>query len=887
MTEPPSGGSIPPLQPATYRSSANDWELHVDPTTRDGTGAGDYELRKAAESVWKQRQAFTFLEAVVASDGRVAGFAYPDPYREGDAGTFVVALLGPDGHVLGMESMPRSYSGVYQTPPNPNAIGLVLDEPHRRFIVLVADDERDRDWEEWRVYDLLDGSLKQTFRPCELAQQPEDEDARLWYVRPVSGVPLYVAFSWVQHDEQWSTRHDARIALIDLEGRTVWRRDLAGDLDHGELGDWFALRDRIASQGGPVFVQGSARFEVWSLKSRERIAFAVRERAAAKAWSVEETGRAPFDPPEPPPPAEPVVEPIELRSLGAVDLRADPVSQASPVRDIVKLGFDATGHAMVLRREVELGRWTCLLLDASGNVLVEHSFGPIETKLSGSTDWWPFEDGRWLVVHSPYDKETVSQLWWADPATGALDAIEDLGLPAIEAVASTKDGGFVAILDYDFGVTSTPGLASVDGSGKLRWENTYGSGGQDPEAELLSPQDVAVAKDGRICVVSCVEKELHVYEQNGDWSEAVDLTTALENEQPYLVRIVVENSGDVLVHDFGTPSARLVRVDRGGAAKARIEPHRADGFTSRDLAMNFALAPDGRIWTHDGHVVMRLDEQGLVDLVLGNEAAQGSLTEPSGSFMDSRGRIVVTDERTRSFHCFDVSGQRLVFGAVRPEDGEPMWGFKVAVGGDGSIYLRGGGPGALKFSSEGERLGCVDLGGRAAVFVSGTETRWVEVGYGELGLIGPDGELVRRLDRLPDRQWFTETPKFTVASDGALIALDTATFSRRTTNRLAWWSADGTPEGDVVVPSSTAFQMAASDEWIAIEGWSCMFLLVRRNDGALFQFRGPEAPPQDGSAPRVRSSGWDLGFSPDGAELWLVQRRPLRLHRFALPDQGK
>ena len=875
-----SEGPPAPLQPETYRSQSGAWELRVDPTSRYGEGAGDHELWHGDRLVWKERHPFTFFEAAVTEDGLVAGYAYTHGWRDmPNLGSFVVASVGRDGKVAGQEITKRVSSSYLHTAADPKAQGLVLDAEHGSFVVLLHDADENRDWTEWRRYDLATCRLVRSFRPSELAQPAEEHTGTIWSARAIPGTPLIATYESVLRFDLDPTRYDARIGLVDAEGRTVWSQVLAGDLDHGDETDaWIALRDLVVERGGVIATAPAGGFSIWSPKARERIDFRAEADEAQQSWRVDELGRSAHEPPPDPPSQEPLVAALELKPLAVTQLRAPEAPDPGPIRDVQALGIDAAGRLMVLRQEEEDVRWTCLSTDEKGAVLGERSFGPLEIDLEGEIQWWPFESGRWLVTCSPWERETMAQLWWADPATGVLEPIEGLELPKVEAVASTRDGGFVALVEFEYEYNSASGLASVDRLGRLRWLHVSGPGYSGEESELLSPQDVAFTSDGLAVVVDSVRDTLQVFRGDGQWVRTQDLTATLQSEHTYPCEVLADLSGGVIVRDSANHESPLVRCDLEGRLQGRIVPRRQDGSRDPRLASDLVLAPNGCLWTHDGQRVVRLGEDGAVDVVLGSTESPEAIYSPAETFVDPLGRILVLDWRTKAVHVFDRNGTRLWLGSPQEHELLQSYGLSLAVGADGSIYIGGWGSESLRFGPAGGDPQRTDLGGSRAVFFPRGDKRLVELdGEDALAILHSSGDISSRIDRLPNRKWFGGSPSFSVASDGALVVADSDFFTLHETSTLAVYGEDGSPRSSVALPTGTPrSRLAATATWIAVGGSSSELLLVRRQEETLFRFNVAGAIAEE--------SNWDFGFSPDGKELWMVERERLRLHRFELPS---
>jgi hypothetical protein len=854
-----------PFQPQTYRSQSGNCELTVDPLERYGDGAGDHVLRRAGSEVWRNRYPFTLADAVVAEDGTVAGYAYPDLGRQ-----FAVVLIAADGRVLAHHATPRELTGIHG-PFEPMGRGLVLDAERQRFIVCVDTPTRGPDWEEWQVFDLASGARAATLRPGE--HRPEQDKGRILDAEAMD-VPLFAIHWQVLRTDQDPWRRDARVTLVDLEGRQVWELALPGDLDDGNARDdendaaWQRQR-----RMGFLDVASGGRFTIRSLRGRENLELRAVASEAGTAWSVEELGRSPFDLPAPD--AEPAAETLALKRVASVDLRADPLPQPGPVRDIAAFGFDAVGNVMVVRRELEKGGHTCILLDPHGGLLLERSFG----NFGQDMEWWPFEDGRWLVTAPSWGEGRDYTPHWVDPSRGTVEPIEGLALTRLRHLASAKDG-FVALSNLG---TFIGGVVHLDEHGGLRWISTEANRPiEAPSIHLLDR--LAVTSTGLIVALDFGGEYLQLFQGDGTWIEDIELKGPLDNAECRASEIVADRDGGVLVYDFTSTNelGPWVRLDEDGTALGRIRPRRQDGSSDHSLVRNLVVAPDGRLWTHDRHTVMRLAQDCVVELQLGNHALAGSLHEPRASFVDARGRLLVLDGRTNAVHVFDRNGERTLHCVPDPLDFEDRLSMPfLAVGKEGDVHIgerwHSHKKGLLRFGARGERLGWAELGEKRVAFRPGTDERWVELYLKEkLALVAPNGNTLATIDRFQDRRWFGRIQDFAVAEDGSVAVLDHARFERGDLPEVAWFRADGTPNGNRRVRAAAEFMdIRASSAWIAVGAGSTALQLVRRADGALFQF--------EADVPGSSRSTFDFGFSARDGELWLIQYEPARLHRFKLP----
>lgn len=83
------------LDPADYHSSDRAYTLHVDPSSSDGSGAGDHRLVHRGKERWSATLPFTLRRAAVSDEGYAVGYALTD--GDGFGGELAVAVLSPAG----------------------------------------------------------------------------------------------------------------------------------------------------------------------------------------------------------------------------------------------------------------------------------------------------------------------------------------------------------------------------------------------------------------------------------------------------------------------------------------------------------------------------------------------------------------------------------------------------------------------------------------------------------------------------------------------------------------------------------------------------------------------------------------------------------------------
>jgi hypothetical protein len=227
-------GPPPKLNPKVYVSLSGDYSLTVNPTDMYGRGPADYRSTKDDKILWESRLPYTFWGVSVADSGQVAGYAFtngPRGYSENDRadgpGECIVALLSAEGKTVNEEIHTRQWSRFMDSPPDPLLRGMLLDESNKRFVVRVADPDRNRRIELWWVFDLHTGKRLGTLEPVRSMPQG-DEALLILHARAVPGTPLVLTHWWKYASGQCG----GIFTLIDLndpKGKPVWSLTLADD----------------------------------------------------------------------------------------------------------------------------------------------------------------------------------------------------------------------------------------------------------------------------------------------------------------------------------------------------------------------------------------------------------------------------------------------------------------------------------------------------------------------------------------------------------------------------------------------------------------------------------------------------------------------------------
>ncbi len=862
-----SEGPPPILQPYSCTSTDGRWSLAVEPTRRDGGGAGRYRCTHDGKLAWEGEKPWTLWEALVTDDGFAAGFAYSAGWRDPrSTGSFHAVILAPDGAVRLDESHPREASRVMHSPPNPLGRGVFEQAGLQRVVFRIADDDPKRNREEWWSFQLPLGELVGRFRPRD-AYPDEDKRNLVLAARGVAGTRLTLV--------EWSTfdwpHIGIALALLDEEHRPVLERAFPDELS--DVDD--ALRTQVYQHGTLLAEPAPRGFALGLPRSKESVRCAVEE--TAEGWKLRELDRAPWSAlPEPASSAGlESVQPVTLEERGSFPLERATLAP-NAVHDVLEFACADAGTLRLVRSEDKGASFTLLRVDREGRMLHERGVAIPGRLPKLFVHFWPGPGHSWLATQSQPGEGGHSLAWRVDEEDGSVRALEALACDAIDELAVLEDGGFVALSTRRGRSTMTRQLAAYAADGRQLWRRGEEERDLHAPDSLLSPEALAIRGDGRIAVLDNIRHTLQFFARDGSFASTLDLDAALGHKTNYPSGLQADVEGGLLVHDFnGKPP--LVRLDKDGRVTARLTPRFADGRASDGLARRARVAPDGRVWTTDGQRVLRLDADGVVDLELGPHIEAGVLAQPAAGAIDAFGRALVQDGGSGAVHVFDGRGKRLFVCRPDPADFENVVSIaRLVATRDGGVVAPAK-DGCVRFGPDGARLGRLELGRRELCFSLRTEalfaTRYHE-GFDELG---PDLAPRRSFEHGPEGRWLVCLGGIATAPDGAVAICDGGNqllAAPLPASLVLFENADPGAARRLALPTGAPlYRLALGRRWAAVSGFEPSVLLVRRSDGRSVRFQVPQA---------VAGRAVSFGFDPETEEL-LVLEGFERLRRFAMP----
>jgi hypothetical protein len=860
------------LDPYTETSQSGEFTLHVTPSDYEGFGPGEYAFSQNGKPLWVQKFPFTFHEARVSGTGLIVGYAFARIERDEAArtiGNLVVALISPTGELRSTHVEPVEFSRFIDASPTPVVEGLMLIESEDRFILRVADPDLNRGIEQWWIFDLASGDRVDVVEPENLLPST---DASRWIVaaEPVAETPLMLCHWWVYEDD----RPGGLFTLVDIDGKVLWSLPLPGDYEvAGGEDEEDRLRYEIEDNGAIASSGVPGVFGVRIVKTKERVSYTVKVDGRGK-WTVAEASRRPYQKP-----VEEIRDPlaglpeVSLIERGVVVLETGISDERSPIHDIQSFDFDADGNIAILKHPPQAAP-SVVFATPDGQILEEMEL-PVEP-LTGYRELSNIAHmtGKSFVIAVSVNEEGgMAACYRIDFDDDSFIKLNLTDVPPIMVLAAFEDGTIAALTERDMKYSSASGLYILDKAGRTLW-NREDHGTDGSPDDLLSPEDMVVLAPDHVAILDNIKSTIQIFNRNGEFVRVVDFSETLNREHMYPTDLALDETG-FIVYDFaGDESAVL--MDGEGNPTATFTPRFADGRPFR-VQDGVKRGPDGSLWTSDGMTVIRLDESGTVDRIIGNAPQTRVLNEPCvrSTAVSQSGQVYIGDEQTMTVHVFDEDGKWQTVCVPDPGDlTDSSWFSPVTASNSGDIFASFTmDENYVQFASAGERMGTVTLDREdisTELYCHPDGNRLWALGYRDVYLAERSGMVLKKISRRIDGYWLDFFGDAAVAPDGS-IALIAGSRERS----LNTFTSTGEPIGLLVLNSDTGFVRD-----IAFDG-SRAYVQVERQ---LFVVKANGIPIATANLDFIDDlESWRGPFLyPADEELWFVNAKDLRVHRYAL-----
>ena len=857
----------------TYHAPTTARVLEIDPQNRDGSGEADYRMCIGKLDVWHARLPFTLCEAAVTDSGVVAGFGYSHGLRAsgvGRPGTLDVVILDAAGGTRLYEGIKRQQSRFPDGQPEPMARGILIHPAEDLFTLRLHSDTG----EEWRTYRLSTGEKLRSFDLRTASGAPQTA-AFVMKPRELAGRPLTLVDWWLYDGR--NSQCGVFFALCNLEGKVVWSMELPADYmvpGHGAAER--KLQANIRESGAVLDALETGVFELRLVAAGERVRFEVEADASMPGgWRVTEAGRSKY---QAPPAAVAWTGPEDrppLRRLGSFVLQDKTLE--GPVHDISTFAFDGEGHAGFLRAADGEGAnaraKTFVLVDGTGKALVETALPP-DADETLELAW--LQGSRWIVATTTNGKR--SRAWWLDAAKGGMTEVTGFNCPTVERILRVPDGGFVVLGRAIKKNSGRSELIRFDAAGKQLWK--LRSRNDDKPSSMISPEGLVVTGGKEIALLDLSDATVRFFGMNGGWVRTVKLAEAWGRRPNYPSSLMPDTDGGLIVYDFrGSPS--YVRMGLDDKVRGGFDPHYAGGHLIEVRNDLLRPAPDGHLWSCDGHCLARLSEAGEAEHFIGPPPDADHLVCIAALAGDQQGHVYAVDGRARAVHVFDAHGAKVRVCKPEPADvrARPVFSTPVTAADDGSVFLAQGG--------ETPREICFDPGGRRTAleeldidFVAqewhaqtGT-TNLLVLGYEKAFIISRAGKVLRTIERLPDRRWLGLMKGAAVAPDGSFAILSERGDESIRSNHLSFF----TSKGEAV----DAFELQQG--YLELRGFNGTHVSLANAEGVVVRDRKGAVVNR---IPRPRNRGWDHFVTRGGYELRIVDFTTRKVDRYVMPGHGE
>lgn len=560
---------------------------------------------------------------------------------------------------------------------------------------------------------------------------------------------------------------------------------------------------------------------------------------------------------------------VILESRGELNLQCASEGDSPPI-DVREFDFDPTGKigfmSEVDDHHLEFALYT---LDGTRQkTLPLTGMDPSACSVLGPVCTGP---NRWMLVQFPYGTNErpspTPVAYLLDPEVGSLTAMPDFICRCGSWDSLEGGDGMFATMGSSHGEH----LGIYDHAGKATWSSAI---------PASSPRDMAISTRREVGILS--DNSITVLNHAGQ-PRMIDLVKSIGQAPQYSSGLERDIDGGWILYDSGgIPST--YRLEANGKLRSKFTPHHKNGRPFSSIG-NVRGGPDGRLWTSDRSSLLRLNDEGEVDFIIGRNWDSKALDAINSVAIDLNGNIYAVNADNAAVHVFDPGGKlkRIMNPDPKDFEGGECGHGEITVAGDGSVYYRldESESGYMKLDANGARVG---FRPRVSDEVNdqwhckpGTLERLV-VGYDNAFLANDAGKITKTLDRRADRKWLDHVCAGAIAADGScVIFAEPSDRDSAIPESLTVFSPAGEPIKTIDIPGDALLPDIATNGKLAIveDDWSPpRWMLVDLQSGEIRRWE-----------PRLEENAYGIVpfFSPDGKEIWLFSRGAKKLFKFATP----
>jgi hypothetical protein len=596
-----------------------------------------------------------------------------------------------------------------------------------------------------------------------------------------------------------------------------------------------------------------------------------------------------------PPPAKrpervnPPERPLKYLGEVALETAVDDKSSFRTIRDFT-FGNDGNIYAW---RCTDDGTNALLTVNAeNGTVLAERPFQNVKARFNIHwADMPRIGVDRFVVMRRSDNNRKGNVLYEIDLVSGVERpmAVQFEEGGHAKGFSRFADGGFVVLDTWTERHSPVCRLSCYDPQGARLWQMRS----DDPAySDILGPNARSVAIIGDKSIALLTSEGIHFLNRDGEHLDTFDLAAAFEGARPSLRgRVVADANGGCIFGVWRNHPPVVVRVSANGALRNRFSARHADGKTFDTLPV-VRVDPRGRLWTSDGASFMRLTDDGVVDLLLGETPTPTQLVGIAAFTADRQGRLHAVAEGAGAVHIFDSTGRLLHICQPAQEDFDRsvIYAF-VAATDDGEVFVqRPYKPDSqrdeyVRFSATGERIGVSSFdpwlntridSGPVWLFQPGTGHR---CGFRreEILIVDDNGTVIRRIERRPNGKWIPNMSlSLSLAPDGSLAVLVPDYQDNQRAYAVDLYTAEGDPVCTVGLPRP-------ADRFSGLAYDGRRVVVAGNREVVIVDLDADHTSRWSLTEPGVAAGPWRAYMIEEGRELLLFDRHSQRIHRYELP----